>query len=977
MLWDCMCLLNAYWGQGSCSLECSRKSKYVLPSRLRPGKIHGFALDSDNYPETIVLAYSENEFSLYTCNLNRKNNGFKLVYEGKTRDWINAATFFSETSKNSGQFVLHMAHSTLIHIKYAFTPNIHFNVSELAQCSDCSILYYSRLYGNSYDELTIFSGNAFGELLVWQPKDALNSKSSMCKTYPLLLRIQAHNGVIHAIDLNLSSQILTTTSDDRSVKYWRVEKLGMRDVRLKPMLSCFGHNSRTMCAIISKIGGFVYIISGGEDSHVCIWSHVGDLLYKRRFHFGAPIWRLGINNNSSILYTTGSTGNIVACNLNSVVKNQNNFAYAFGDINLKNEFIRRIKFVKESIIIGLSNMNRLYYMQISDHFNEAEKWILVNDFPSYKCTVFEVSNDIIATGGLRRIAMYRFKGPRIYEKIFDAERMTGTIRSFIFLNENYFLVADDSGTCVLLKGNNLRLDSYIELWYPRDPCITAGLFISKNYILLGDRKGRVMLYSRSNEKTFSCKKMLNYQEVKFGANFFKLLRLTTFDAYVMFGGHESVIKYIHIGLPECDLKVTQRINMPLSWIEACLGNDIILGFNDNHIVVWSRHYDVLAQMPCGGGHRCWDYFMNNGIINIVFIKQRKVFFYKTSLFNPISKMIKNIKCNTWHIRNCNILRLLKHCEAQTLIVSAGDDNIIKVTCFLDKASNQCAEIHSHVSSVRCLQVYKLQNTENTWIIFSVGGRSQLCISLFNINRFKEFYVHELYTNTLQNMLKNVSQEARLMAIEIAKGALEDCFLLYIAGADGRICQYLWNLQKKTELKFQKVIYLKNCPIKLRFINGLDLLLLTTTSGELYGFNKTLSEKCFQLQLHETGINAIDTYVVEHLLHILSGGDDENIKYTVVNLTNFTVEYKTEFIGLHNTQVNALSIHSPYKWNEKSELLAYTCGIDKQIFEINLKTQKYVRVGFTCIADIKGLEIDNCNRMYLYGSGLQIVCPLKS
>ncbi|KAH8342791.1 hypothetical protein KR067_000770, partial [Drosophila pandora] len=951
-------------GQGNNSMECSTKSKSVLSSRLRPGKIHGFALDPNNYPETTVLAYSENEYSLYSYNHNKKKNGFKLIYEGKTKDWINAATFFAENLKNRGQLVLHMAHSTLIYIKYVLTPYLKFHVSELAQCCDCSILYYSRLHGNSYKELTIFSGNAFGELLVWQPSSAINSKSAMCKTFPLLLRIQAHNGVIHAIDLNVSSQILTTTSDDRSVKYWRVENLGMRNVSVKPMLSCFGHSSRIMCAIIAKLGGFVYIISGGEDSHVCIWSHAGDLLFKRRLHFGAPIWRLGINN-SSILYSTGSSGNIVTCSLNSIVKSHNNVAYALDDIDLKIEFIRRVKFVKESVVIGLSNMNRLYYMKLP----QKEKWVLVNDFSSYKCTVLEVSNDIIVTCGLRRITIYRFDEPRNFKKMFDDERMTGTIRSFIFLNQNYFLVADDSGSCMLLKGNDLRLDSHIVLLDPRDPCITAALIISKNCILLGDRKGRVMLYSRSNEKKFSCKKTLIYREVKFGANFFKLLRLTTFDAYVMFGGHESVLKYIHIGLSECSISVTQRTNVPLSWIEAFLGNDLILGFNDNHIVAWSRQYDVLAEIACGGGHRCWHYFMNNGIINIVFVKQRKVFCYKNDLFKPISKMIKNLRCNTWHTRNCNILRLLEHSQPQTLIVSAGDDNVIKVSNFLDNALNQCAEIQSHVSSVRCLKVYKLQSNENTWIIFSVGGRSQLCISLFTINRFKEFFVHELCTHTLQNMSKNVSQDSRLMAIEIAKDSVKDCFLLYIAGSDGRICQYLWNLRKKTDPQFQIAIYLKSCPITLHWING-DILLLTTTSGEIYGFNKTLSEKCFQLQLHETGINTIDTYVVKNRLHIVSGGDDENIKYTIVNLQNFKVECETKFVGLHNSQVNALSIHCPYKWNEKSEILAFTCGIDKQIFKIDLKSRKYVRVGFTCIADIKGMKIDDYNRMYLYGSGLQ-------
>lgn len=51
-------------------------------------------------------------------------------------------------------------------------------------------------------------------------------------------------------------------------------------------------------------GDQVFVISGGEDSNICIWSFSGEILLKRRQHFGAPIWRLGFDSVSSTLYSS-------------------------------------------------------------------------------------------------------------------------------------------------------------------------------------------------------------------------------------------------------------------------------------------------------------------------------------------------------------------------------------------------------------------------------------------------------------------------------------------------------------------------------------------------------------------------------------------------------------------------------------------------------------------------------------------------
>ncbi|KAH8361234.1 hypothetical protein KR200_007696, partial [Drosophila serrata] len=992
-------------GYGNQAVLYTSNKKIKLPTGLRKGKVHGFDVSPVDPLQDLVLIFSENEYSLILHNRGNDKHRFQLVYEGETKDWINAAKFLGDHAKDKKTFVLHMAHSAVLYLEFDLNSNADCRTLQLARCSESSILYCTRLHGECFEDLAIISGNAFGELLLWQTQDAIDAKAeTSVKTYPLLLRLQAHNGVIFSIDFNMASQLLVTTSDDRSVKFWQITRLGSwQGATIRPMYSCFGHSSRVMCAVIFEVGknltfmtlvgsslillflsgGQAYVASGGEDSYVCVWSLSGDMLMKRRQHFGSPIWRLGFRAEDKTLYSTSSSGNLAAESLEDLFDKNTPAANMLSDIYgaSTDEFIRNVKFVSDQLIVGLSSSNQLYYMKVAQ-----DNWHLVDsDFPTYKRTVLEVSGDIIATCGHRRITIYRHNAEHnVFDKVFDGETgLTGTIRSFHFLSKDLYLVSDDLGKCQSLKAHDLSLDSPIELGNYREAWITAALLISEKYLLLGDRRGHVILYLRCNN-TFSRKAALKHLHGKMGTNFFKLLRTDDDVAYVLSGGHEPLLKYLQLGLTECTMTIGQRESVPLSWVEACPREDVILGFNDNHIVAWSRRYDVLAQLACGGGHRCWDYRLtDDDVLAILFVKRKRVFLYLHPLYNRIAKDMAKLELISWHSRNCNSSRLLFHegdgNGAQPLIVSAGDDNVIKLTKVVDDTLLHCAEVHSHVSTVRCLQAHKLSSSRNstTWLIFSVGGRSRLCINQLTVSlKDNECQVTELCTHILQ---KSSTVEARLMAIDIV---LEEAakFSLYVAVADGEIRHYHWHLNKPSELHLQAAVDIERCPLTLQWIKSKGIVLITTTSGEMYGLERTLTTKCLQLRLHMTGINTIDTCMDDRQpqrLHILSGGDDENIKYTVLDSDSMTVEYKTEFLGLHNAQVNALSIHSSVGSNQKgeteSEMFAFTCGIDKQIFRIDLRRHKYKCVGHTSIADIKGMLIDeNLRRMYFYGSGFEIV-----
>ncbi|EDW78292.2 uncharacterized protein Dwil_GK16250 [Drosophila willistoni] len=999
-------------GVGNQAFLYTKGSRIELPQRTRNKKVHGFVHSSS---DDLVLLYSENEFYIFLYH--SEEGQFQLVYEGETKDWINAATFLENEEKT--RFVLHMAHSTVLYLQWisnssSLQDSVDLDsekkysqrgdciVLELACCTDYSMLYYTCLHGSTYDQLVIMSGNAFGELLIWRPQFAIardddGNEVSGSKTYPLLLRLQAHNGVILSIAYNAAKQLLITTSDDRSVKFWRVANTETKDYvdwktpnSVSPMFSCFGHTARVMCSIVMEYGNDIYVASGGEDSYMCIWNSSGELLLKRRQQFGAPIWQLAYNPTTSTIYSGGSTGNVLTYNVKALLEGKTNnqltqLCPLDSFIETKNEFIGNVQFLSHTTIIGLSNRNRLFFINLFTDSLESQNWQLLDNFPSYKCTVLETKNEIIATCGYQRVTLHRFsvKSQQL-EQLFDGPRLKGTIRSFHFLATDLYLVSDDLGNCELLKGNDLHVEAEISLVHCREPWITAALLVSPKILLLSNRNGLIMLFIRNtgHNQEFTLISQLKHIHGNMGSTFLNLVTLTSKEACILSGGHEPLLKYLRLNLNDYKLTISLRKCVPLAWIEASLSDDIVLGFNDNHFVAWSQEQDVLIQLQCGGGHRCWDYHLLDKELHIIFVKQKQVFFHHYRLCDKESSQGISIPRNRWHTRSCNSLRLLGQIvstDSAHFLASAGDDNVIKITKYFDGNAIQCAEVHTHISSVRHLTIYPLKskNYLASWLIFSVGGRAQLCINQIDRTQSNDCRITELSSHTLRNptVADNGVVEARLMAIDVSRDASSGYFMLYIANADGKITIHRWQIEKPSTLEFLHQIDLHRCPLQLRWLPDPSLLLIATTNGEIYVYDNEFRTKMLQFQLHETGVNTLDAYVDRDNIHILSGGDDENVKHTTINLYSMDINQKA-FAALHNAQVNALALYCHSKPDgEKTDLFGFTCSMDKQIYRINLQTSEYFRVGYTCIDDIKGILIDENQLAYLYGSGLQVL-PLS-
>lgn len=70
----------------------------------------------------------------------------------------------------------------------------------------------------------------------------------------------AHNGVIFSIDFDDESDLLTTTSDDRSIRFWKLERTpndSWNEIKLNAIASGYGHVARVFQGKIIHCGEFL------------------------------------------------------------------------------------------------------------------------------------------------------------------------------------------------------------------------------------------------------------------------------------------------------------------------------------------------------------------------------------------------------------------------------------------------------------------------------------------------------------------------------------------------------------------------------------------------------------------------------------------------------------------------------------------------------------------------------------------------
>uniref|UniRef100_A0A1I8PBN5 tRNA (34-2'-O)-methyltransferase regulator WDR6 n=1 Tax=Stomoxys calcitrans TaxID=35570 RepID=A0A1I8PBN5_STOCA len=971
--------------------ETEHKSMWeeqVLDTKLI-NKIHGI---HKNHQGNVLLVYGEKEFVL----LQACQNQFIEFFRASLSDWISCGCFII----NPQEVVLLTAHSIILRFDYDVLEKT-CSLKERISCTDKSTLYCAHLYGTTWKKLVVFSGNAFGELLIWQPSQ--NAADMKLPTKPkmssLIHRIPAHNGVIFSIDYDENAERLITTSDDRAVKWWKVLLLEAMESNwekssLKPVASGYGHISRVFKGRIIRNDSNVYALSVGEDSYLCLWNGKGELLFKRRQQFGATIWNFAYDQQSKTVYTIGSNGNVVAYDMSCELQKETkppNIELLLPIVNEERpkEYIAKVKFLGDHDIVGITNENRLMRLTLESQNkvadNNSSSWGLIEVAGmDFKCTVMEVYGNRIAICGYKRLMVIEWKKENYrFDKILDEHMLEGVIHGFIFFSQEDFLVGDSKGNCVLyLEAQNVRRQ--MKLPVCKEPWLTTALLINQGqFLMVTNRLGNLLLYKlNSAEGNYDLCDVIKHIHGNLGATQLQVVCETKHKALVRSCGHDGAIKVFSLDFEEVKLNFCYRENVPLSCVEnICkedFTHDLFLGFNDSHFVVWSRKYDVLIKLDCGGGHRCWHFRtdFNDNNISLVFIKNKRVKFHRMPLINQGLMYLPAAK--RWHTAPCNTMEALKSNDAtqDNIVVTAGDDIIIKIhTLTKHQELVLRKELHSHISNVRTLKLLALNSEE--FLIFSGGGRAQLCIAKVNS---QNFHIEELQNYTLkakegmmtpaatnkQNQEKyNFNPETRLMSIDIKELDNKGNYLLFIGCSDGYIRCLIFELSSLV-IEQAYEYFCNRCLLQVRYIKEYDHLLTADTNGRVCIFNTNLELVQGPLHIQDGGINGISTKynADKNTLEIFSSGDGQQIAYTVLDTTTWSKTSLSRFWHVHTSQICAAVLSTNGRYG-------YTCGVDQWLYKIDIHSGDVVDSFYSCVADIKGLCLLQDEICLIYGNGLQV------
>lgn len=116
-------------------------------------------------------------------------------------------------------------------------------------------------------------------MLLWKVQ-ATNTNQRRTK---ILSKLSGHEGVIFKINFNNSGTLMTSVSDDRSIRLWELTYIGLDFTgQVQLLLIMYGHSARVWDAKVLTN----HVVSIGEDAVCNVWGYDGKLVKTFSGHKG-------------------------------------------------------------------------------------------------------------------------------------------------------------------------------------------------------------------------------------------------------------------------------------------------------------------------------------------------------------------------------------------------------------------------------------------------------------------------------------------------------------------------------------------------------------------------------------------------------------------------------------------------------------------------------------------------------------------
>lgn len=168
--------LQAYFLNENSSSTIRRQIKVNFRS-----KIYGISSDDGSNGAKNIVIYGGREIAVAILN---NNNDFRIIKRLTSKDWISSVHLYEIVADDEITFCALTAHNVALEIGVELDGK--WRIKNKQSCTDKCTLYCSLIIGKYWQNTTIFGGNAFGELIIWNIVDS----TGPCK---ILHRLSGHN----------------------------------------------------------------------------------------------------------------------------------------------------------------------------------------------------------------------------------------------------------------------------------------------------------------------------------------------------------------------------------------------------------------------------------------------------------------------------------------------------------------------------------------------------------------------------------------------------------------------------------------------------------------------------------------------------------------------------------------------------------------------------------------------------------------
>lgn len=764
---------------------------------------------------------------------------------------------------------------------------------------------------------------------------------------------------------------MTTTSDDRSVKIWKINfpnDCSWSNCTIKPIKSLYGHTARVFqCKIIVE-NDVPYIISIGEDSNICVWSESGCLLYRRHFNCGATLWNLDYNSTIKSIFLCGSDGNVREVGLQNILKGKGMAKEIISnEILRENEYLAKVKIMQNNKVIALTSADRLIYQNDCDGWSDCA-------YNRYKSCVLEKFKSCIAIAGYRRTSVFQYDTSNSLNLIYEMTDLQNMVRSFTFLNENEYLVCDDSGCCTFVNWKTNKKISF-SLATSKETYITVA-FKENNFLFVSDRKGDLYLFEIETNEVHQ-RHRLKHVHGNLGCTV-----LYSENGNFVTSGHDGTTKVIVLNATCKTMSIILTKKLPVTWMERVICRDdnkkLYAGFNDKRFILANDECDIVDEIDCGGGHRYWDLLVTENDGRFIFIRNKILYSVNLTGYADDQKKFFQIPLLKWHMKSCNSIKCIDMPDGTVILVSGGDDNILKFNKFRETTESFFEHICDMVQHISCIKTMTVvEPSPNETLVISAGGRAQICVTKIAINDT------EITTKEVTNFMLNSSDverkrlgksqtidfdpETRFMSV-----ACSEDFQIFAGCSDGYVRQFSFNLAKNQITAVNAIFYGK-CLLHTHYLsyeNNKYLLTMATDGSicfwQINADNSMDGQPFHQLKHHNSGINSFDIVLAKNRFFIATGGDDQSTVVSSFILKKKSVEaIETNYLNYHTAQVNGI------KFSSNGSCL-YSISVDQILYRVDLQTLTPRMISTSTVADAKGLHLIRNNQILVYGSGVQLI-----